>query len=79
MLFFVGIFDVTDEKNRIRIHKSSVRIQIRTKMSRIRNTAFNGTSGVPFNFLEGPKYNLEFTTPIYILSLFSRGNLTILH
>ncbi len=32
-LFFVGILEVTDEKSRIRIRKSSVRIRIRTKMS----------------------------------------------
>jgi hypothetical protein len=40
-VFFVGILEVTAEKSRIRIRKSSLRIQgyrIRTKISRIRNT-----------------------------------------
>jgi hypothetical protein len=43
-IFFVGILKVTDELNRIRIRKSVVQSantenRIRTKMTRIRNTA----------------------------------------
>jgi hypothetical protein len=54
--FFVGVLKVKDEKSRSRIHWSEARIRIRTKMSRIHNTAKKCRRSTKIIFLHVPQF-----------------------